>query len=133
LNDLIAGHVDLVVASTAVTLPQLKSGAITPILQTGAKRAPALAGVPTVIEGGFAGFEAYAWWGLFAPAGTPSAIIDRFGTEFAACLRDERVAKQLIDTQQVSLALNGSGELRKFLAEQMKLWGAIVRENGIRA
>jgi len=62
LNDLIAGHVDFVIASTAVTLPQLRSGAIRPILQTGATRAPALPSVPTVIEGGFAGFEAYAWW-----------------------------------------------------------------------
>ena len=131
LNDLIAGHVDLVIASTAVTLPQLKLGAIKPILQTGASRASALSIVPTVIEGGFAGFEAYAWWGLFAPAGTPSAIIDRFGAEFAGCLRDERVIQQLIDTQQISLALNGPEELRKFLAEQMKLWGAVVREHGI--
>jgi tripartite-type tricarboxylate transporter receptor subunit TctC len=133
LNDLIAGHLDLVIASTAVTLPQLASGAIRPIVQTGAARAPALARVPTVIEGGFPGFEAYAWWGLFAPARTPTAIIRRFGTEFAATLKDERVAKQLVDTQQVALALNGPEELQKFLAEQMNVWGAVVRENNIKA
>jgi tripartite-type tricarboxylate transporter receptor subunit TctC len=133
LNDLIAGHVDFFIGSTAVTLPQLQSGAIRPILQTGAARAPALPNVPTVIESGFAGFEAYAWWGLFAPAKTPPAIINRFGAEFATSLRDERIAKQLIDTQDVALALNGAEELRKFLAEQMKVWGLIVRENGIKA
>jgi tripartite-type tricarboxylate transporter receptor subunit TctC len=65
LNDLIAGHVDLVIGSTALTLPQLQSPGIRPIVQTGATRAPALPGVPTVIDSGFPGFEVYAWWGLF--------------------------------------------------------------------
>jgi tripartite-type tricarboxylate transporter receptor subunit TctC len=133
LNDLVAGHVDLFISSTASILPQLPFGAIRPIVQAGATRAPALPNVPTAIEAGFAGFEAYAWWGLFAPAKTPPAIISRFGTEFAMSLREERIAKQLVDTQQVALALNGSEELRRFLAEQMKVWGTIVRENGIKA
>jgi tripartite-type tricarboxylate transporter receptor subunit TctC len=125
--------VDFVIASTAVTLPQLASGAIKPIVQTGAARVPALPRVPTVIEGGFSGFEAYAWWGLFAPARTPSEIIRRFSTEFAATLKDDHVAKQLIDTQQVALALNGPEELRKFLGEQMNVWGTVVRENNIKS
>jgi tripartite-type tricarboxylate transporter receptor subunit TctC len=132
MNDLIAGHVDLAIASSAATLPQLQTGAVRPIVQTGAVRAHALPNVPTVVESGFAGFEAYAWWGLFAPARTPLAIIKRVGTEFTMSLRDERVVKQLIDTQQIALALNGSEELRKFLAEQMKVWGPIVRENDIK-
>jgi tripartite-type tricarboxylate transporter receptor subunit TctC len=132
LNDLVAGHVDFVIASTAVTLPQLQSGAIRPVVQTGAARVPALPRVPTVIESGFSGFEAYAWWGLFAPARTPPAIIRRFSAEFAAALKDEHVAKQLVDTQQVALALNGPEELRKFLAEQMNVWGTVVRENNIK-
>ena len=63
---------------------------------------------------------------------TPPAIIRRFGAEFAASLREERVSKQLIETQQLAIALNGSEELRTFLAAQMKQWGAVVRENGIR-
>jgi tripartite-type tricarboxylate transporter receptor subunit TctC len=132
LNDLIAGHVDFVIASTAATLPQLQSGAIRPIVQTGATRARALLRVPTVIDGGFSGFETYAWWGLFAPARTPSAIIGRFSTEFAATLRDEHVAKQLIDTQHIALSLNGPEELRKYLAEQMNVWGTVVRENNVK-
>ena len=133
MNDLIAGHVDLAIASSAATLPQLQTAAVRPIVQTGAVRVSALRNVPTVAESGFVGFETYAWWGLFAPARTPQAIINRLSTEFAMSLRDERVVKQLIDTQQIALALNGSEELRKFLAQQMKVWGAIVRENGIKA
>jgi tripartite-type tricarboxylate transporter receptor subunit TctC len=132
LNDLIGGHIDFYIGSSAVTLPQLQSGAIRPVLQTGAVRLPALPTVMTVIESGFPGFEAYAWWGLFAPARTPPAIVARFGAAVAKSLREERVAKQLIETQQIALALNGPEELRTFLAGQIKQWGAVVRDSGIK-
>ena len=92
-----------------------------------------LGAVPTVAESGFPGFEAYAWWGVFAPAGTPRAIAGRFGAELTACVREERVARQLTDTQQVSLVLGGPEELRKFVGEQMRVWGAVAREQGIKA
>jgi tripartite-type tricarboxylate transporter receptor subunit TctC len=132
MNDAVAGHVDLIIGSTAISIPQIQAGAIRPLVQTGKARTPALAQVPTVAESGFAGFEAYAWWGVFAPAGTPKAIVDRFGANLTACLREERVAKQLTESQQVSLALGGPDELRKFLGEQMRVWGAVAREHDIK-
>jgi tripartite-type tricarboxylate transporter receptor subunit TctC len=89
--------------------------------------------VPTVSESGFPGFEAYAWWGIFAPAGTPKPIIERFGSEMAACLREERVAKQLTETQQVSLTLGGPEVERAFVANQMQVWGKVVKDNNIKA
>jgi tripartite-type tricarboxylate transporter receptor subunit TctC len=133
MNDTIAGHVDLLIGSTALSVPQIQAGAIRAVTQTGRTRASALADVPTVIESGFAGFNAYAWWGVFAPAGTPKPIAERFAAEMAACLREEQVAKQLTETQQVSLALGSADELRKFLSEQMRVWGAVAREQGIKA
>lgn len=133
MNDLIAGHVDLAIASSAATLPQLLTGAIRPIVQTGASRASALANVPTVAESGFGGFEAYAWWGLFAPARTPQSIITRVATEFTASLREERVLGQLTDVQQIAIDLSGPDKLRVFLREQMAVWGPIAREQGIKA
>ncbi len=133
MNDLIAGHVDLAIASSAATLPQLLTGAIRPIVQTGAARASALANVPTVAESGFSGFEAYAWWGLFAPARTPQSIITRVATEFTMSLRDERVLSQLTDVQQIAIDLSGPDKLGTFLREQMAVWGPIAREQGIKA
>ena len=65
------GHVDLLVGSTALSMPQVEAGTIRPIVQTGKERNQFIAQVPTVAESGFTGFEAYAWWGIFAPAGTP--------------------------------------------------------------
>ena len=132
MNDTVAGHVDLLIGSTALSIPQVQGGKIRAVVQTGKARANALPDVPTVIESGFAGFEAYAWWGVFAPAGTPKPIIERFGSAMAACLREERVARQLTETQQVNLVLGGPEEQRKFLGEQMRVWGAVVRENNIK-
>jgi len=133
MNDAVAGHVDLLVGSTALAIPQLQAGTIRALAHTAKSRVPSLPAVPTVAESGFASFEAYAWWGVFAPANTPKTMIDRFGADLAAVLREERISKQLAETQQVSLALGGPEELRRFLAEQMRVWGAVVRENNIKA
>ena len=133
MNDAVAGHVDLLVGSTALSIPQVQAGTIRPVVQTGKERTPTLGAVPTVGESGFPGFAAYAWWGVFAPAGTPKAVVSRFGAELASCLREENAARQLTQTQQVSLALSGPEELRKFVGEQMRVWGAVAREHGIKA
>ena len=133
MNDAVAGHVDLLVGSTALSIPQIQAGTIRAVVQTGSARTPALGAVPTVAESGFPGFAANAWWGLFAPAGTPKAIGARFGAEVTACVREDRVARQLTETQQVSLVLGGPEELRKFLADQMRVWGAVAREQDIKA
>ena len=133
MNDAVAGHVDLLVGSTALSIPQIKAGTIRGVVQTGKARTATLGALPTVGESGFPGFEAYAWWGVFAPAGTPKAIVGRFGAELTACVREERVASQLTDTQQVSLVLGGPEELRKFVGEQMRVWGAVAREQDIKA
>ena len=113
-------------------MPQIQAGALRAVAQTGKARAAALGAVPTVAESGFGGFEAYAWWGVFAPAGTPKAAVARFGNELAAILREPRVEKQLTETQQVSLMLGGPETLATFLREQMQTWGPIAREFDIK-
>jgi tripartite-type tricarboxylate transporter receptor subunit TctC len=133
LNDAVAGHVDLIIASAAQLVPQITPGAIKPVFQLGTTRLRALPDVPTVAESGYPGAQANAWWGFFAPGGTPKPIIERFRTALADSLREERVAKQLTETQQMSLVLSGPEELRSFAAEQARIWGAVVRENNIRA
>ncbi len=133
MTDALGGHVDLLVGSTALSMPQVNSGNLRAVAQTGKTRNPFLALVPTVSESGFSGFEAYAWWGIFAPAGTPKPIIERFGNEMAACLRDDRISKQLTETQQVTLTLGGPEVERAFVANQMKVWSKVVKDNNIKA
>jgi tripartite-type tricarboxylate transporter receptor subunit TctC len=133
MTDALGGHVDLLAGSTALSMPQVNTGGLRAIAQTGKERNKFLAAVPTVAESGFPGFEANAWWGIFAPAGTPKPIIERMGKEMTACLREERLAKQLTETQQVTLTLGGPDVLRAFVGSQMAVWGKVVKDNNIKA
>lgn len=133
MTDALGGHVDLLVGSTALSMPQVNTGGLRALAQTGKARNQFLANVPTVIESGFPDFEAYAFWAIFAPAGTPKPAIERMGKEMAACLREERLSKQLTETQQVTLTLGGPEVLRTFVAGQMKVWGKVVKDNDIKA
>jgi tripartite-type tricarboxylate transporter receptor subunit TctC len=131
MNDALGGHVDFIIGSVALVTPQLGSGKLRPIVQTGDKRVTALPDVPTVAEG-IAGLTAYTWWGVFAPAGTPKDIVARFNATLAESIRDARVSKTLTESQQMTLVISSPEDLRKFSTEQGKLWGPVVKENDIK-
>jgi tripartite-type tricarboxylate transporter receptor subunit TctC len=133
LNDALAGHVDLISGTAALVGTQVQAGGLRPLLQTGLSRLASLPAVPTAVETGFQGFEALTWWGCFAPAGTPKDINDRFGQALADTLRDPPVTQQLTETLQVKLEIGGPDRLRSFLATQMRTWGAVIRENDVKA
>lgn len=133
MNDTMAGHVDLITASIAILLPQIEAGKLKPLMQTGRRRADALKNVPTAIESGFPEFEASAWWGIFAPKGTPPAILKQASDAFADSLRQENVSHQLRETQQIDLTLEGPEGLKTFFDRQVEVWGAVIRENNIKA
>jgi len=133
LNDAVAGHVDLIAGTAAAVSTQVQAGALRPLLQTGLSRLANLPDVPTAVEFGFAGFEALTWWGCFGPSGVPGAVVDHFGGALADTLRDPPVARQLTETLQIKFEIGGPGQLRTFLATQMRTWGAAIRENGVKA
>jgi tripartite-type tricarboxylate transporter receptor subunit TctC len=132
LNDAVAGHVDLIAASVAVITPQIVSGALRPIAQTGAGRHRSLPDVPTLAESGFKDFSAESMWGFFAPAGTPKSIQDRFGAELTAELGRPDIAERLTNTLLIDLKLDGPQLFRPFIARQIEQWGQVVRENGLK-
>lgn len=132
MNDAIAGHVDFIMGSVALITPQLAGGGLRPVMQTGKTRVASLPDVLTAGESGFKDFETLAWWGIFAPKGTPKDIVDRFSKEVTAALKEEKAAKTLSEGQSMSLAFGGPDQLRTFLASEIKKWGEVVRENGIK-
>ena len=132
MNDAVAGHIDLAIASAALMTPHVRSGKVRGLAQTGKSRIPGLPDVPTAIESGFAGFESYAWWGIFTPAPTPKPIIERLRAALIETLREEAISKNIANNMQISMLLGDPQEMRAFLAEQMKLWGAVVREHNIK-
>ena len=133
VNDAVAGHVDLVIGSAALLAPQVEGGTLRALLQLGADRLPALAQIPTAEESGFPGLQAEAWWGVFAPAGTPAPIVGRMNAALRETLSEERVRRQMEEAQQARLVLSDPPALKAFLDRQIETWGRVVRENDIRA
>lgn len=132
LNAAMGAQIDLIIGSVALVSQQIAAGALRPLLQTGATRLPNLADTPTAIEAGFKDFVALSWWGVFAPAKTPRAIVDRYAAALRETLADANVNKALTEAQQVTVRGDGPDEFRTFFAEQVRVWGAVVRDNGIR-
>jgi tripartite-type tricarboxylate transporter receptor subunit TctC len=132
MNDALAGHLDLAIASAALITQQIAGGKLRGIAQSGSIRIPGLPEVPTAIESGFTGFESYAWWGWYTAGKTPRAIVDRFGNALAETLREPAIRSR-VEALQITLRLDGPDVLRKFVAEQMKLWGQVVKEHNIKA
>jgi len=133
MNDALAGHVDLIIGSAALVMPQVTAKSIVALLQTGKTRISTLSAVETAIESGFAGFESYAWWGVFAPAGTPKPIVERFAAALGDSLRDPKVSTLLTESLQITLRLGSPQEEANFLSEQMALWGPVVKENNVKS
>lgn len=131
-QDAIAGHVPVAMATTALFAQHIKSGALRPLAVTSPQRDPALPDVPTVAEQGIAGFEASAWWGLFAPAGTPAPIIARMNAEMAKVLADPKIRERL-QGQGMNLAASSPEELGRFVDAQIDRWGKVVKTFGIKA
>jgi tripartite-type tricarboxylate transporter receptor subunit TctC len=119
------------VAYSFLSLPSFKAqfdaGRLKPLAVTSTKRMPDLPNVPTMIESGFPGFEAYAWIGIFAPAGTPDAVVQRLHRDFTATLADPETAKKLA---AVGVEIVGSTpqELDRFARSEYEKWARFARE-----
>jgi tripartite-type tricarboxylate transporter receptor subunit TctC len=131
MTDLLAGHIDMGIASAALMAPQVRGGKLHGLVQTGATRTPDLSSIPTAIESGFPDFVSNAWWGMFTAGRTPRPIIDRFSNALLEVLREPAI-KSRIEEMQITLRLGAPDVQREFLADQMKLWGQVVKEHNIK-
>jgi tripartite-type tricarboxylate transporter receptor subunit TctC len=129
---LVAGDVQLAFGNIFALVPQVKSGRLKAIAVTGAQRSSALPDVPTVAESGLAGFEASGVHGLLAPAGTPRRIIDRLNAECVAILRSPEVRAQLASEGAEPIG-NTPDEYAAQIAAEIRKWGKMIKERGIRA
>jgi tripartite-type tricarboxylate transporter receptor subunit TctC len=132
-QNILGGQIDMGAGSVALLAPQVKGGKMRAIATAGEKRATAMPDVPTLIEQGFPGLTAYAWWGIYAPAGTPRPIIDKFHAELVKVLSQPDVRKTLGESLGMDLVVSSPEALQKWTLEQMAHWGKIVKDNGIKA
>ncbi len=132
VQDAIGGHTELAIGSVAVISPHVRSGKLRAIAVTGDKRTHVLPDVATLAEGGFPGFSALAWWGIFAPAGTPQPIMDKFHAEVMKVLQLPDVRETLTQKLGMDIVASTQQKLGSFLDKEMTRWGDVVRKNDIK-
>jgi tripartite-type tricarboxylate transporter receptor subunit TctC len=132
-QDALGGHVELAIGSVAVLANHIKSGSLRAVVQTGDKRSHVIPDVPTLAESGLPGFSAVAWWGIFAPTGTPEPIMQKIHAELLKAINLPDVKKTLTETLGMDVAASSPQELQKFLAAEMTRWAKVVKENNIKA
>ena len=132
MNDAIAGHVPLTIASIFLTKPHIDSKRLRPLVVTTSKRSANLPDVPTIAESGFAGFDAPAWWAVLAPAKTPADIVKRMNEEINAVLKSPEVAAKLA-AQGIEVRTATPEAAGTFINGQIETWARVVKDNGIKA
>jgi tripartite-type tricarboxylate transporter receptor subunit TctC len=125
--DLIAGQVQVVFADPVSALSQVRAGTLTALAVTSKERSPVAPDLPTIAESGYPGFDAIAWHGIMAPAGTPPAIIDRLNAEILKALRDPETAK-LIEQQAIQVVGNSPKAFADFIKQDIVLWKDVAHE-----
>ena len=131
LGDVAAQRVTVMISNLPPAMALVRGGKLRPIAVTTKTRARALPDVPTMVEAGI-NFEQTVWFGLFAPAGTPAAIVERLNKEVADILRDPTFAEKLIATGGTPL-INSPTEMKSFVALEVDKWVKVARDSGAKA
>lgn len=135
MNDLLGGQVDFMCDQTSNTISQIKAGKIKVYGVTTSARVSALPDVPTMQEAGLPGFEVSVWQGLYAPKGTPKAIIDTLAKALQAALADPALRKRFdeLGTDPASKESATPEALRKHLKSEINKWAPIIKKAGVYA
>ena len=129
MNDLIAGHIPMMFDNMPAVLPQVQGGSVRAIAVAGAVRAAALPDVPTVAEQGVPGFEAFAWFGLVAPAKTPGAVLEKLQSDVVSILASADTKARLTELGAAPGTVSGAA-FGKFLTEDTAKWSELIRISG---
>jgi len=129
--DLLGGHLSLMFDVVLTTLPHMKTGKVRVLGVSSLKRAEVAPDVPTIAETGLPGFEALVWFGLFAPAGTPTEIVNRLSSEVSAIVRQPKL-RETFAVQGLTAVGSGSQEFAAKVGKEHGVWGKVIREAGIK-
>ena len=132
LNAAMGGQIELASVALPAAVELVKAGKVVGLAVTSSKRVAAIPDVPTVAESGFPGFEDYTWVGVFAPAKTPEAIIQRLNQEVAAIQRQSDFQARLA-TAGFEVMGGSTAEAQSFLRSELTKWARVVKETGAKA
>lgn len=130
IQDVMAGHVDMMFDTTVVAGPHIESGKVRALAVTSAKRLPSLPHVPTVAES-IPGYEVTSWQAIFVPAATPKAIVERLHSEIAKILNDPEMQDRLakLGMQPADLSLP---QIAAFQKAEVTKWAQVIKAANIK-
>ncbi len=132
ITAVITGEVDVLFDSMPTSLPHVRSGRIRPLAVTTLQRSALLPQLPTLDEAGVKGYELASWFGIFAPAGTPRAVIERLNAAINTATRRTELRERL--SNQGAEPFSGTPEqLAARLRRELDKYGRIIREAGVKA
>ena len=131
LNDLLGAHIDLMFDAMPVMSQQTKTGNVTPLAVTGARRSPVLPDVPTMMEAGLKDFEVVNYFALFAPPKTPAAIAQRLRDEIAQAVAAPDMVEQFAKQGMAPVA-NQPDDFAKHLEAELTRWAQVIKDAGIK-
>jgi tripartite-type tricarboxylate transporter receptor subunit TctC len=127
---ILGGQVPFMFSTTIGILPLVRNGQVRALAVSSAKRIAAAPELATVAESGLAGFDVVAWFGLFAPAGTPKPIVDRLSAETRAALAAPEVRKLLVDLGAEPLGSTPEA-FAAYVKDEFERWGRLSKEAGL--
>ncbi len=134
MNDLLGGQVDIMCDQTTNTTGQIAAGSVQAYAVSTLKRVntPVLGKLPTLDESGLKGFNVSIWHGLYAPKGTPQAVLDRLNTALKEALKDADFIKrqEALGAVVVTDSRTTPAEHKKFVAAEIDKWGAVIKAAG---
>ena len=131
IADAMGGQISMVFSNLPVALPQARGGRLRGLAVTSAQRVPGATEFPTVAESGLPGFEAFTWFGCFAPAATPREIIARLNTDSVAALNAAEV-KEKMAAQGLFVTANAPEPFNAFVKKEIARWTKIVKDANVK-
>ena len=132
MMDQIAGLIDFHFANAAVALPQLEANKIKALGVASMKRMPQLPEVPTLVEQGVADFDLDQWIGFLAPAGTPTAIVERLSQEIGNALQDPALQDSLQRNGMTAAQAQTPGAFKDYLRKDLEKWTTVAETSAIK-
>ena len=131
LQDLLGGQVDLTFGTAPPFMPHIQAGKLKVLAVTGKERLPSLPDVPTTAETGFPGVNATSWFAMFAPAGTPAAIVSKLESDVRNALAEPAFQQKARD-QGAAADFMDSKALGDMVQRDWDMWAQIVKEANIK-
>jgi len=132
VNDLIAGHVDMVFSDALPVMQHIRAGKLRALATTGAERSPLVPDIPTCAESGVPGLVAVNWWGVLLPAGTPKPIADKFHDDLVKVMQQAEI-KEKFAQLGVDAVSGTPDQLRAYLKSETAKYAQLIKEAGIKA